>query len=211
MCRKLIVFAFLFIAGCLPLETRVNFRQFQASVVYIEARDRFGERLCSGSGIIIGNNYVLTAAHVLQDANSVSIEILHGNVTSSSTFSCLDNVDIGFITVDGLNAFAVKLAKEFPDVGDEIYIVGCPYGRDRAWTVTRGIISYTYRQVSELWGDTLLMQTDCSSWPGNSGGGAFNNRGELIGVVVGGLRGEENIALLIPISEFRTRILQEQK
>jgi len=55
------------------------------------------------------------------------------------------------------------------------------------------------------------MQTDCSSWPGNSGGGAFNSRGELIGVVVGGLRGEENITLLIPILEFRTRILQEQK
>lgn len=73
------------------------------------------------------------------------------------------------------------LATEPPIVGDTVWVVGNPLGLDN--TVTRGIISAKHRKDP----DQKYWQTDAVVAGGSSGGAAYNDRGELIGVVSAGV------------------------
>ena len=87
-------------------------------------------------------------------------------------------------------------------VGDTAIAIGNPLG-NLGGTVTQGIISALDRQIT-LEGKTMqLIQTDAAVNPGNSGGGMFNDKGELIGVVVAKSGGTivEGIGFAIPVDK----------
>jgi serine protease Do len=79
-----------------------------------------------------------------------------------------------------------KPRTRLPQTGDELLLVGSPYGL--YGTVTTGIVS----RVS-----LRAIQTDAAANPGNSGGPALDTRGNIVGVLVAG--GGENINFAIPI------------
>ena len=69
------------------------------------------------------------------------------------------------------------IARDEPQLGETVYAIGTPLQHTRS--VTRGVLSYI------AWRDkTKAYYTDASVIFGNSGGGLFNRRGELLGVVV---------------------------
>lgn len=64
--------------------------------------------------------------------------------------------------------------------GDEVHIVGHPAGI--MWTYIRGVVSST-RYVNHPSGSQVdVLQVSAPIWMGNSGGGAFDADGDLIGV-----------------------------
>jgi len=91
-------------------------------------------------------------------------------------------------------------------VGDWAIVIGNPLGKQFADTVTVGVVSALNR---ELEGSSIvkMIQTDAAINSGNSGGGMFNTRGELIGIPslkfsASGRRGVasiEGIAMAIPM------------
>jgi serine protease Do len=98
--------------------------------------------------------------------------------------------------------------------GQTVYAIGAPAGPEFGWTTTRGIISYTDREV-KIYDDDgnmqkklRLLQTDANVNPGNSGGPLINTAGEVVGVVSMKLAdGYEGIGFAIP-SDGATEILE---
>ena len=81
-------------------------------------------------------------------------------------------------------------------------IVGNPLG-ELGGTVTNGIVSATEREI-EVNGVTMnLIQTNAAVNPGNSGGGMFNMKGQLVGIVNAKSSGTgiEGLGFAIPINK----------
>ena len=68
-------------------------------------------------------------------------------------------------------------------VGDTAVVIGNPLGQ-LGGTVTSGIISALDRDITLNGNSMSLLQTNAAINPGNSGGGLFNDKGELVGIVV---------------------------
>ncbi len=141
----------------------------------------------AGSGVIISDDgYILTCAHVIEDASNITVTI--GDTDYTATVIGSDTTsDIAVIKIDatGLTPAAVGNSDNLV-VGEEVIAVGNPLG-ELGGTVTNGIISALNRSVSIQSGgavvDMSLIQTNASVSPGNSGGGLFNMAGELVGIV----------------------------
>jgi serine protease Do len=85
-------------------------------------------------------------------------------------------------------------------VGERVVAIGNPLGT-LGGTVTDGIISATERTITTENGTMTLLQTNAAINSGNSGGGLFNLKGELIGIVNAkyAASGVEGLAFAIPI------------
>ena len=89
-------------------------------------------------------------------------------------------------------------------MGQTAIAIGNPLGQ-LGGTVTNGIISALDREIT-LDGETMnLLQTNAAINPGNSGGGLFNDKGELIGLVLAKSTGEnvEGLGFAIPINDVK--------
>ena len=86
-------------------------------------------------------------------------------------------------------------------VGEFTLAVGNPLG-ELGGTVTDGIISALDREVTVENQTMNLLQTNAAVSPGNSGGGLFNERGELIGIVNAKSSGQnaEGLGFAIPVN-----------
>ena len=141
-----------------------------------------------GSGVIFrSDGYILTNAHVVQDATEI-IVTLPGGEDAVGTLLGLDvDNDIAVVKVDrtGLPAATFGTAADLR-VGELAVVVGSPFGLDLSVTV--GVISALSRNVSAsdattpLKTLTNLIQTDASINPGNSGGALANHEGKVVGI-----------------------------
>ncbi len=75
--------------------------------------------------------------------------------------------------------------------GDVLAIVGNTFG-ELTHSFTIGVVSYVNRKLEF----GIYTQTDALAGPGNSGGSVWNDRGELIGVLV---RGGGGVSLALPL------------
>lgn len=175
-------------------------KQVDPSVIYVEAVDEYGDRLWSGSGVIIcPDGLILTAGHVVDGATAFKIVLPDGREfwTNKSYFS--DVTDIGLIQV-GAEKLPFSYLGNSDDLrkGEKVFIIGCPFGIDLRNTVTTGIISGLKRDSDGFFGEKLMFQSDAQSWPGNSGGPVYNMQGRVVGILVGGYWGADGISLCIP-------------
>ena len=98
------------------------------------------------------------------------------------------------------NATAVTLAKDYY-VGQTAIAIGNP--EDEGISVTQGVISVVDEDIYLNVGDLLLthrsLRIDTPLYQGNSGGGLFNNQGELIGITNAGNTENQNVNYAIPL------------
>ena len=137
-----------------------------------------------GSGVFIDDNVILTAAHVLEGEPYTTIELRDGTVLRSNDFYIDEKEDIGFIFVDANELGVAKISVPPPSIGEPIYLVGAPFNRFFAFTLTKGIVSHLDRDFPDMGWENLL-QVDANGGPGSSGGPLYNSDGELIGIYVG--------------------------
>ena len=183
------------------------------SVVYVEAFEYSEEysydgggdyKLWSGSGVILEpGGLVLTAAHVVEDADKFRITLPDGReFWSESSWHRSEISDVGFIQLDvnEPNLLISYLGKSSGlRKGEDTFIIGCPFGYELRFTVTKGIVSGLKRDLDGFFGEKLMLQVDAQSWPGISGGPVYNMRGQVIGILVGGYYGADGIGLCIPV------------
>lgn len=159
------------------------------------ANNRVGNRLGIekvGSGVIINRaGYVITNLHVVSGFDTVEVGVLFNGVVNyfPAEIIKLDEIDdlaLLKITEDQVGRFVVaelasKQSIEQLTVGEQIFVIGNPYGYHH--TVTKGIISKVQRTIS-IDGVTYndMIQTDASINQGNSGGAVINMQGEVIGI-----------------------------
>jgi serine protease Do len=140
-----------------------------------------------GSGVLISaDGKVMTAAHVVQIADEITVEFLNGELIPAKVVSSEQTADVALLQLSRLPANAVfaKLGdSETVEVGEEVFVVGAPLGLSH--TLTVGHIS-ARRNLNTVYSDMArsdFFQTDAAINQGNSGGPMFNMAGEVIGIV----------------------------
>gem|GEM_PF-193738 len=157
----------------------------------------------AGSGVIIREDgYIATNYHVIQGANKVQVTLHNGNVYPATIIGSDPTNDVAVVKIEetGLKTATIGDSSKV-DVGDLAVAIGNPLGQ-LGGSVTTGIISALDRTLS-VEGTTLtLLQTDAAINGGNSGGGLFNSKGELIGIVESKASavGVEGLAFALPIN-----------
>jgi serine protease Do len=142
-----------------------------------------------GSGVLISaDGKILTAAHVVQTADVIEVQLLSGETLRAKVLSSEESADTALLQLERPpRAPFVATMGDSDDVkvGDEVFVIGAPLGVSH--TLTVGHISGrrgTNATFNGMW-PTEFFQTDAAINHGSSGGPLFNMRGEVIGIVSG--------------------------
>jgi serine protease Do len=139
------------------------------------------QRQGEGSGFIVSaDGYILTNAHVVADADEVTVRMTDRREYSAKVVGVDRRTDVAVIKIEGKQLPVVKLgdpSKLRP--GEWVLAIGSPFTFENS--VTAGIVSATGRSMP---GEDLVpfIQTDVAVNPGNSGGPLFNLNGEVVGI-----------------------------
>ncbi|HMC53945.1 MAG TPA: trypsin-like peptidase domain-containing protein [Gemmatimonadaceae bacterium] len=168
-----------------------------------------------GSGFIVDpGGVIVTNAHVVANARSVSVMMRDGKTYPATTLGTDETNDIAVIRIDAKALPVAPLGNSSAVlIGEWAIAIGNPYGfvlGNPEPTVTTGVISGVGRNLlarGEGSGTYLdMIQTDASINPGNSGGPLVNADGEVIGVnssIYSPSGGSVGIGFAIPINRVR--------
>ena len=146
-----------------------------------------GRRRRSGSGVVIAQNTVLTASHVLEREEDLSVETANGR-TLSARFAGRDHSsDLAVLNVEDLDIEPAKPADGEARVGQISLAVGS-HSRGEGPRATLGVVSAVGGPVRTRRGPRLerFIQTDATPYPGFSGGPLIDARGNVLGILVSG-------------------------
>ena len=148
-----------------------------------------------GSGFVISEHLIATARHVVEGVEDFEITLNNGEKLHATRAISSKKYDIGFIWVDNPNIpESLELASiENCRLGQQVYILGSPYGRINFNAVSLGIISGLNRDwnmtdpyTGEKYGWEIAFTSDSAAHPGNSGCPVFTMDGKVRGILVGG-------------------------
>lgn len=171
----------------------------------VQTNQYFGSYVTSGAGsgvIISDDGYIITNAHVINGASSVTVTLNSGDAHSAQIVGYDNENDIAVLKIDATGLAPATIGDSSKLVVGEFSVaVGNPLGR-LGGTVTDGIISALDREVTVEEQTMTLLQTSASISPGSSGGGLFNARGELVGITNAkpSSSGAEGLGFAIPIN-----------
>jgi S1-C subfamily serine protease len=158
-----------------------------------------------GSGFIVSKDgIILTNAHVVDDAQKVTVTLKDGRTFQGTVKGTDDVTDLAVVQIDpqGDDLPIAPLGNsDDVKVGDWAIAVGNPVGLNN--TVTLGIISTLSRSSAQVGiPDKRIdfLQTDAAINPGNSGGPLLNARGEVIGINTAIRADAMGIGFAIPIN-----------
>jgi serine protease Do len=175
-------------------QLRDTFRRVKSSVVIVRTGGDQSASIAGqaddggvGSGVLISKDgKILTAAHVVQGGQPITIEFTDGQRLKAQIVESAASADLALLQVDRVPeaAAAAKLGdSDVVETGDDIFIVGAPYGLSNTLSVGR----VSARRPDEARGGILstseFLQTDAVVNPGNSGSPVFNQAGEVVGIV----------------------------
>jgi len=203
MCSKLATILMLvaFPGLCLgqALSPKEIFNSASKSIVVIVTGDANGKPLMQGSGVAFGGGLVLTNCHVLEDAYSVAVET-QGKAYAASRLRNDKGRDLCSLTVAGLPSPKVRIGSVSNlSIGDKVYAIGAPRGLEL--TFTDGLVS------SIRTGQ--ILQTTAAISPGSSGGGLFDEYGQLVGITTLTLKDSQGLNFAVPV-EWATALASNQ-
>ncbi len=183
------------------------------------------ELASTGSGVVIGEGFVLTNYHVVEDASSLRVTVTDENDETTEYAAVLvtydEALDVAIVYATDLDLPAVQLGdSDSLQVGDWAICIGNPLGFTK--TTTAGIVSALNRAVESESYDkygrkstisNAMIQVDAAINSGNSGGGMFSVTGELMGIPTLKYTGSyysgstvEGIGMCIPINAAKPLI-----
>ncbi|OGL04121.1 MAG: trypsin [Candidatus Rokubacteria bacterium RIFCSPLOWO2_02_FULL_68_19] len=204
------------------------FRRVNPSVVVIRTREKDVAARSQGQGqvvsvsgvgsgvLISADGKVMTAAHVVHTADEISVEFLSGEAVGARVVASEPQADVSLLQLERVppGALVAKLGdSDKVQVGDQIFIIGAPYGIGH--TLSVGHISARHKPNTVYSGMSLaeFFQTDAAINQGNSGGPMFSVGGEVIGVVshiISKSGGFEGLGFVVTANMAR-RLLLEQR
>jgi len=139
-----------------------------------------------GSGVLVSKSgKVITSAHLVHTADQIKVKLSSGEIVGARVVASDPFADVSLLQLESVpkEVVVAKLGdSEKVEVGDEVFIVGTPYGLSH--TLTAGHISARHKldRISAGFEVGELFQTDAAINQGNSGGPMFNMAGEVIGI-----------------------------
>jgi serine protease Do len=148
-----------------------------------EGEESFRRPGGEGSGFIVSSDgYVLTNAHVVDEAEEVTVKLTDRREFKAKLVGLDKPTDVAVLKIDAQSLPVVRLGdpkKLRP--GEWVIAIGSPFGFDNS--VTAGIVSATARGLQDAESNYVnFIQTDVAVNPGNSGGPLFNLLGEVVGI-----------------------------
>ena len=149
-----------------------------------------------GSAVAVSSREAITNCHVVSRSGTIVLinaaAILKAEVVGadSATDRCYLRADGDLRPVPGLRDYASLM------VGETVYTIGSPKGL--ANTLGSGLLSGL--RISE--GNTQYIQISAPVSAGSSGGGLFDDRGNLIGIVSFTIKDAQNLNFAIAASQF---------
>ena len=172
--------------------------------------------LSRGSGVLfaedenLGMSFVVTCYHVIDGGDRFYVNTTDGKQYKALVVGAYLDMDLAVLSIEATN---LKYASFFDDsdslkLGSTVVCIGNPLGT-LPGSVSTGIVSYINREIPV--DDTTIMrliQTDVAINSGNSGGGLFNTKGNLIGIVNAKYAsdGIEGLGFAIPINDVRSTV-----
>lgn len=154
-----------------------------------------------GSGLLItADGYLLTNAHVVGAAKTVTVRWPDGRETLGEVVRTEARRDVALIRTDPPTVRPLIIRRRPVSLAETVYAIGTPRETQFAGTLTRGVVSTTQRVIA---GQTFI-QSDVAITHGESGGPLLDHKGWVVGVTQstyepGGV--SQNINFFIPIDE----------
>ena len=202
---------------------REVFQKVTPSVVVIRARgrdvsaagqSRFAE---TGSGVLVSRDgQVMTAAHVVHTMDEINVQFLGGETVPARVVASEPAADLSLLQLERVPPGATVAAmadSNTVQVGDQVIIVGAPYGL--AYSLSAGYISarwapntvYKTMPLAEFFQTTATINT------GNSGGPMFAMNGEVIGIVSHNISksgGSEGLGFVVTMNTAKQLLLEKR-
>ena len=165
------------------------------------------ETQATGSGVIVdaAQGYVLTNAHVVENASSIEVTTKDNRKLNARLIGRDPDTDIAGLQIPASGLTAVPIGdSDRLQVGDFVLAIGNPFGLGQ--TVTSGIVSALGRSNLGIEGYEDFIQTDASINPGNSGGPLVDLQGRVVGINTAILApggGNIGIGFAVPINMAR--------
>ena len=161
----------------------------------------------AGSGVVYSEDgYILTNNHVIEGASTINVTMNNGKTYEASLVAADSQSDIAVLKIDATGLTPVSFGdSDALSVGDLAVVIGNPLGT-LAGTATDGIVSGLEREITLDGKSMTLIQVSASVNPGNSGGGVFDQYGNLIGLVVAKSSGSdvEGLGFAIPSNTVKS-------
>jgi serine protease Do len=199
------------------------FNKVNPTVVVIRARGRdvsnvgvtrFSE---TGSGVLVtADGKVMTAAHVVNAMDEITVEALGGERVPARLIASEPAADLSLLQLERVPP--VMKAAPMADsgtvkVGDQVMIIGAPYGLAHSmsvgWISARWPPNTVYKSMplAEFFQTTATINT------GNSGGPMFSMAGEVIGIVSHNISksgGSEGLGFVVTINTAKKLLLERK-
>ena len=163
-----------------------------------------------GSGFIVSEDgVILTNAHVVRDAQEVTIKLTDRREFRAKVLGSDPRTDVAVLKIEAKGLPVVKFGStQDLRVGEWVLAIGSPFGFENS--VSAGVVSAKGRALPDE-SFVPFLQTDVAVNPGNSGGPLFNARGEVVGInsqIYSQSGGYQGISFAIPI-EVAKRVQQQ--
>jgi S1-C subfamily serine protease len=180
----------------------------EPSVVKIRAIAPSCQKVLEGSGFVLSPDRVMTNAHVVAGANSVTVEA-SGNPYDATVVSYDPTVDIAILSVPNLPSGPLAFANTSVTSGTQAIVMGYPGGGGFVATPAR------IRELIELSGPDIYRSATvnrevytvrASVEQGNSGGPLIDPNGQVLGVVFGAAVDDNDTGFVLTAKEVAAQL-----
>jgi|GEM_PF-6117889 len=175
-----------------------DIEQAKKAVLAVSTDDGFGSAV-----VIAPNGMALTAAHVVDGADTVTVRNTAGLELDAEVVWTDEDTDLAVIDVQGKGHACLPPSDDRLVTGADVFAIGSPADKALAFSVSKGVTS----GYPDLEGKTYL-QTDASINPGNSGGPLLGADGSVVAIVSWKVAGKdyEGLGFGVPIEVAKDRL-----
>ena len=170
-----------------------------------------------GSGVLVSaDGKVVTAAHVVQTVDTVNVEFTGGTVVKARIVASDIAADVALLQLERVppNIPPARFGdSDKAEVGDQVFIIGAPFGISHTLTVGHVRARRQPKSTSAGLVATELFQTDAAINRGNSGGPMFDMNGDVVGIVshiVSVSGGSQGLGFVVTSNMARRLLLEER-
>ncbi len=147
---------------------------------------------CTGVVLNKDSGYVATAAHCTEDLIALTVNARHAEMVRQNKV-----LDVAVVRTTLKDADNISLAADTPKTGAPVAVLGYAWARKQ--------LHWQFGNVSLPLDEDGLLIVDGVTIPGDSGGAAFNQRGEFVGLVSGIYYGPPaaHLSIMVPAEKIR--------